>query len=379
MAAARFVGNAFTAAARFAGIAFTALGRSIVKAAGAFARVVSRVPLAVWKGIVIGAFAVLRPLAALGSAAATVPGRLASATRRTMAGPVASAGHKTAALSKNVVVAAGGAALAAGHSTANAAKKSLPWAQIAATPLAVVTSGVLAAVLFAAIVLPFARTWHFGTPSAPVAAATAPTVARAKVPHHRSRGRVALKPHPKQIARAKIHRVQPRPVRVASAPRKAPRAKGNVNHVAWKFDPAANPFTSKNRIVARVERPRKARVSQIATARVEPQLVQRARLIVTSYLASLMRGDASTALGHLGLSANAPISNLSEGPVLQRAAGFRIVHAALRNGGTAKIDVEITGPQGRYFGVYTVQANGPAAWITDHTVIPTTAAVAVHR
>ncbi len=92
-----------------------------------------------------------------------------------------------------------------------------------------------------------------------------------------------------------------------------------------------------------------------------------------------MRGDASTALGHLGLSANAPVNNLSEGPVLQRAAGFHIIHAAMRDPSSAKVDVEIDGPRGRYFGVYTVQASGPAAWITDHTVIPTAATVAEHR
>ncbi len=393
LAGARFAGSTILAGARFAGSGIATGSRYGRNGFATAARLALRIPAALWKALSVAALALWRPLVAFGSFAATVPARIASSTRRAVSGPVASAGRKTAAASKGVVAAASGAAVVAtassaralsatrnglaiaSHSAGDAAKKGLPWAPVFGTPLAVVTSGALAAVLFAAIVLPFARSFHVAPSSAPVAAATAPVVAH--VPH-RIHGRVALKPQPKRIARVKIHRAQPRPVRVAAAPHR-PRASHKADGVAWKFDPLANPFTSKHRIVARAPRPRNVRVAQVATARVEPQIVQRARLIVTSYLASLMRGDASTALGHLGLSANAPISNLSEGPVLQRAAGFRIVHATAPNGGTAKIDVEITGPQGRYFGVYTVQANGPAAWITDHTVIPTNAAVAVHR
>ena len=91
-----------------------------------------------------------------------------------------------------------------------------------------------------------------------------------------------------------------------------------------------------------------------------------------------MRGDASTALGHLGLSSSAPVSNLSEGPVVQRSAGFHIIRASLVAPHSAKVDVEISVPRGQYFAVYTVEANGPAAWITRHTIIPTAKDVAQH-
>jgi hypothetical protein len=102
----------------------------------------------------------------------------------------------------------------------------------------------------------------------------------------------------------------------------------------------------------------------------EAPLVQRARLIVMSYLDSLMRGDASSALGNLGLSASAGTSNLTEAPILAGATEFRVVRAALADASSAKVQVVIDSPQGRYFGDYIVSANGPAAWITQHEVIP---------
>lgn len=107
--------------------------------------------------------------------------------------------------------------------------------------------------------------------------------------------------------------------------------------------------------------------------------MQRARLIVSSYLASVRRGDAGAALGNLGLSANAPVSNLTEVGVVAPASRYRIVRAAMRDERSVKIDVVINAPAGRYFGVYTVKANGPAAWITDHVVIRTPATIAAHR
>jgi len=244
--------------------------------------------------------------------------------------------------------------------------------QIAARPLAVVACGALVVIVGVTIVAPFINGLRTHSDAITVAAAAPHRIARPQ--HHHPRvHRVVV---PKQITRAKIYRAKT-PIRVAVAPHRAvaPHPKRG-----WKFDPTFNPFTS-NRRVAFSSMPRRSSraAAPVPIPAKEPIFVSRARLIVTSYLASLMRGDASTALAHLGLSANAPVSNLSEGPVVQRAASFKIVHAILRNGGTAKIDVEITGPQGRYFGVYTVQANGPAAWITDHTVIPTGSTVAVHR
>ena len=110
----------------------------------------------------------------------------------------------------------------------------------------------------------------------------------------------------------------------------------------------------------------------------EPALVQRARLIVMSYLDSLMRGDASSALGSLGLSASAGTSNLTEAPILAGASEFRVVRAALADASSAKVQVVIDSPQGRYFGDYIVSANGPAAWITQHEVIPVQSTVSRH-
>ncbi len=110
----------------------------------------------------------------------------------------------------------------------------------------------------------------------------------------------------------------------------------------------------------------------------EPALVQRARLIVMSYLDSLMRGDASSALGSLGLSASAGTSNLTEAPILAGATEFRVVRAGLADASSAKVQVVIDSPQGRYFGDYIVSVNGPAAWITQHEVIPVQSTVARH-
>lgn len=110
----------------------------------------------------------------------------------------------------------------------------------------------------------------------------------------------------------------------------------------------------------------------------EPPLVQRARLIVMSYLDSLMRGDASSALGSLGLSASAGTSNLTEAPILAGATEFRILRASLADSGSAKVQVIIDSPQGRYFGDYIVSANGPAAWITQHEVIPVESTASRH-
>ncbi len=111
----------------------------------------------------------------------------------------------------------------------------------------------------------------------------------------------------------------------------------------------------------------------------EPALVQRARLIVMSYLDSLMRGDASSALGNLGLSASAGTSNLTEAPILAGATEFRVVRAGLVDGSSAKVQVMIDGPHGQYFGDYIVSADGPAAWITQHEVIPVQSTVARHQ
>jgi hypothetical protein len=103
----------------------------------------------------------------------------------------------------------------------------------------------------------------------------------------------------------------------------------------------------------------------------EPRMVQRARLIVSSYLVALMRRNDRAALGNLGLGRRAAASNLTEASVLARARAFRIVAAALqKHGKAAKIDVDIRGAGREYFGYYVVSENGGAAWITQHEVIP---------
>lgn len=351
------IGKGTSAGARAAGnggaAALRGLGRGAAVIAGAVAAGIAA----------IGAGA-----AALGRAIVPVPGRIRDAWMRMYTGELDTL-RAVPDASKRELAELRGALSEAAVETRAAMKASVnaaPW--LIARPLAVIGCGVLAAILAASLAAPLIGQLSSHA-AAPAVVAAAP-VHRSVISHHNVR-HVAAKPRIRRIARAE-NRPKRQPVRIASIPRRAMPSKRPVRASNWKFDPNYNPFTS--RVAVRPARGR--RVTPVAIARTEPRLVQRARLIVMSYLASLMRGDASTALAHLGLSANAPIANLSEGPVLQRAAGFRIVHAALRNGDRAKIDVEITGPRGRYFGVYTVQASGPAAWITDHTVIPTTAAVA---
>jgi hypothetical protein len=137
---------------------------------------------------------------------------------------------------------------------------------------------------------------------------------------------------------------------------------------------ASVPVHPRRAIVKRRAAPAHPRaVALVTIPSKEPQLVQRARLVVSSYLEALMTGDDQAALGNLGLRRSAPTSNLTEASVLQRARAFRIVAAALQNQGknkTARIDVDIRGPSGNYFGYYLVSANGPAAWITQHEIIP---------
>ena len=168
------------------------------------------------------------------------------------------------------------------------------------------------------------------------------------------------------------------PTRIASVPKHATRVRRHrVAHVAWKFDPKRNPFVSGRRTVAFAAlRPLPAPPARTPATLPsdEPLLVQRARLVVASYLGSIRRGDASQALGNLGLSAGAPVSNLSEATLFSGATNFRIVGSALRqDGNSAKVDVDILSERGRYFGVYTVVADGPAVRITDHTLIPASA------
>ncbi|MEO9169700.1 MAG: hypothetical protein ABI282_11335 [Candidatus Baltobacteraceae bacterium] len=252
-----------------------------------------------------------------------------------------------------------------------------------ARPVAIAACFLLAALLASSVLPPAIRYAHersfaFGRASQVRVAANSPQRrTTGPVSSQVQKPRRAAHASRKQVPRIKRVTVKA-PVSIAAVPSRP------LRHSHWKFDPVRNPFMNDAKI-AQIRRPEiaPARVASTVTTPPpsnQPQLVQRARSIVTSYLASLIRGDASSALGNLGLSASAPTSNLSEGPLLSRAAVFRIVDSAMREGGqSAKVDVEISSPQGRYFGVYTVEENGTAAWITDHTVIPAGSDVAAHR
>ncbi len=202
-------------------------------------------------------------------------------------------------------------------------------------------------------------------------------VARHIVTHHRA--------VPAKIIVAQQTAPPPTP-RPTATPTLAPTATPKAT-AAPKATPApariASAATSKGPAAAREQ---EAILRRIASMRRvagtmpshEAPLVQRARLIVMSYLDSLMRGDASSALGNLGLSASAGTSNLTEAPILAGATEFRVVRAGLVDAGSAKVQVVIDSPQGRYFGDYIVSANGPAAWITQHEVIPVESGTAHH-
>ena len=197
---------------------------------------------------------------------------------------------------------------------------------------------------------------------------------------------------PRRLARTNAAK-KTAPKVVANVPQAAATQRPARRVKSWKFDPHRNPYMGATTIVARAAgdrsdiaraaAPLPSHPNVVAAAPAdfshEPQLVQRARLVVSSYLDSIQRGDASSALGNLGLSANASAGNLNESQILTKTGSFRIVGSALREGGTsAKVDVEILSDHGRYFGVFTVVADGPAVRITDHTVIPGDS-VAAHR
>ncbi len=208
-------------------------------------------------------------------------------------------------------------------------------------------------------------------PAAPAHAAHAAHVALAtarpsRPPHIAPRAAPRIRPAKRAPVRAPApHRqiVVHRAVAVRPRPTQAPTPSPTVAPRRRRVRLAAAPVRSVHRKVLKV-----AAAPPIPAG--EPHLVQRARLIVMSYLDSLMRGDASAALGNLGLSASAGTSNLTEAPILAGATEFRIVHAALSDKKNAKVQVVIDSPQGRYFGDYIVSASGPAAWITAHEVIP---------
>lgn len=112
-----------------------------------------------------------------------------------------------------------------------------------------------------------------------------------------------------------------------------------------------------------------AEVHVTRSVRPDSPLVQQARREVASYLASLKRGDHRDALVRLGLAPDAPDSNLTEAQALANGR-FRIVDAAARDEGGAKVDVDIHAPGQHFFGVYTVSSLASGLQITSHTLIP---------
>lgn len=247
-------------------------------------------------------------------------------------------------------------------------------ARALATALVIVGSG-LAAVLLLTVAL---RALATHRPAAAVPQAAAPARVAVLAPHHAVK-RVVMQhraPAPAAPRRTIVHTAAHRPAVRATPARPAARrpAPRPSRVVATARAPVPRRPVYRRPAASRrpVQRPRlpHVRIADAGIPASEPRLVQRARLIVMSYLDSLMRGDASAALGNLGLSASAGTSNLTEAPILAGATEFRVVRASQTDAKDAKVQVVIDGPQGRYFGDYIVSANGPAAWITEHEVIP---------
>ncbi len=190
--------------------------------------------------------------------------------------------------------------------------------------------------------------------------------------HHAAPAKIVVAQHTAPPTPAPTATPIPTPKATATAP---PTAKPAPVRIA-ATKPKAHATSGAERTAA-LRRISSTRVAGTLPSH-EPPLVQRARLIVMSYLDSLMRGDASSALGNLGLSASAGTSNLTEAPILAGATEFRVVRAGLADASSAKVQVVIDSPQGRYFGDYIVSVNGPAAWITQHEVIPVQSTVARH-
>lgn len=245
-----------------------------------------------------------------------------------------------------------------------------------ATGLAVVAAGAAIAALLVGVVVPGARSAVAWVQTHPV-----PRIAVARAAHSAPAPpvRVARAPKPRvvhhtiaRVSTPKPSTPKPRPT-AAPTPRPRPTATPAPVHVA-----KAPAREHRAKRIALAKRPAGASIKGTLPSHDAP-LIQRARLIVMSYLDSLMRGDASSALGNLGLSASAGTSNLTEAPILAGATEFRIVHAALMDSSNAKVQVMIESPQGRFFGDYLVSANGPAAWITQHEVVPAGSTVARHR
>ncbi len=186
-------------------------------------------------------------------------------------------------------------------------------------------------------------------PAIPVRHAPAPAHharARPVVFHHR---------HPRHIA---VHS-RVRHMRVASV---------------WKFDPQYNAYFTHNWRgggLPRASAPRAgARRTVSYAGSYANDFSGRASLVVTSYLDAVIRGNTKSALEHLGLPDNASVRNVRESPIVSRDMRARVISVKPDSSGVTRVEVELMGPTGEYFEVFSVARDGGAVRITDRYYIP---------
>jgi hypothetical protein len=193
----------------------------------------------------------------------------------------------------------------------------------------------------------------------PVFHVAAPPVTAAHPARHAYHGvprvaRPARLPHP--VVAARPHHVRVKHVVFHPIVRKHP-----VEHVAgnWKLDPRNNRLVRHRAPVAGLQRtPPKDRFQE------------RAGLMVQSYLNDVIGGNRASALRHLGLPANAPVSNISESPIIGERARAQVVGFKKERDGQTGVQVDITSTRGEYFEVFYVAQDGDAMRILDRYYIP---------
>lgn len=188
------------------------------------------------------------------------------------------------------------------------------------------------------VVTPFVERVSAHTMRKPVTVRPAHRAPR-RVAHHTVNAR-----KPRYVARHTIVRRTPRRV--------APRA----GAVAWKFDPANNPYFNR----ARWRHPFLADSSQFG---------QRARLSVRSYLHAIVAGDLGSALEHLGMPRSADTNAIAELPIISRRTMVAIV-GSKPSGDKEQVAADIVTDGREYYEVFYVAHDGPAERITDRYYIP---------